>query len=132
MKYFASKKIITDVTTISVRSDEKIIYYKSTDQLEYIGIDVPDAASFIDSQPAELEVTEMSYEEIKPILDNCNMMNELNKIIENQIADKYSVGREFKMRDLEPDNIERTEYENFKELVKAPIRLLKQEMGLIL
>ena len=51
---------------------------------------------------------------------------------ESQILERYSVGREFKMKELPSTDPERVEYEAYKQSVKIPIRLKKVEFGLIL
>jgi len=134
VKYFRAKKIVTELTTISVHQpgEEKILFYNSSDDLDYFGVDTQNVEGFIASQPVELEVQELSYQDMKPILDNCQLMSDFNSIIEKQIAEKYSFGRELKMRDLSLNDPERAEYEAFKESIKIPVRLKKVEFGLIL
>lgn len=133
MKYFRAKEVVIDNTTLSLHASgmEKVICYHSDENFNYYGIETEDAASILSAQPVEIEATELTYAEIKPKLDNCRMMQDFNTMIEEQIAEKYSVGREFKMRDLPTDDPERVEYEAFKETVKAPIRVKKQELGLL-
>lgn len=133
MKYFRAKEVVIDNTTLSLHAAgmEKVICYHKDENFSYYGIEIEDAASILSSQPVEIEAAELTYEQIKPVLDDCRMMKDYNSMIEQQIADKYSVGREFKMRDLPTDDTERVEYEAFKESVKEPIRIKKKEMGLV-
>lgn len=134
MKYFKAKKIVTELTTLLIRpiDQEKLLNYHSEDEYEYYGVETEDLDSLLAAQLPELEAQELSYQEIKPILDNCRMMRDFNSIIESQIAERYSLGRELKMRDLLSTDPERIEYEAFKQSVKIPIRLKKVEFGLIL
>lgn len=133
MKYFRAKEVVKDNTTLSLRAvnQEKMIHYHADDDINYFGVETEDVESFLASQSAEIEATELTFTEIKSILDDCRMMKDFNTMIENQIAEKYSVGREFKMRDLPATDPERIEYEAFKAYVKTPIRMKKQEFGLI-
>ena len=135
MKYFRAKKVVDELSTKQFKSannnDDRIIHYAESDGFEYLGIESADLSALLAAQPVELEVAELTFAEIKPILDNCKMMKDFNSIIEGQIAEKYSFGRELKMRDLLVTDPERIEYEAVKESVKAPIRLKKQEFGLI-
>ncbi|MDP3444565.1 MAG: hypothetical protein Q8T08_17030, partial [Ignavibacteria bacterium] len=113
MKYFRAKKIVTELTTLLIRpiDQEKLLNYHSEDEYEYYGVETEDLDSLLAAQLPELEAQELSYQEIKPILDNCRMMIDFNSIIESQIAERYSFGRELKMRDLLPTDPERIEYE---------------------
>jgi hypothetical protein len=133
MKYFRAKEVVKDNTTLSLRTmnQEKMIHYHADEDVNYFGVETEDVESFLAAQPAEIEATELTFAEIKSILDDCRMMKDFNTMIENQIAEKYSVGREFKMRDLPATDPERVEYESFKESVKVPIRLKKLEFGLV-
>lgn len=132
MKYFRIKKIKSDYSIITPNElyAEKIIYYHQDNDYNYIGVNTTNINDFINSQPVELEIQELSYDEIKDILENCQLMREYDKIIEREIGKKYSIGRELKMRDLPIDDPQRIEYENYKETIKQKIRLLKIEMGL--
>ena len=109
---------------------EKHYSYAEINGYEYVGIDSDNTDYILTQQPVELEATEQTYEQIKPILENCQTMKDLDSIIETGISKKYTVGKEFKMRDLPVDNPERVEYENYKASVKAPIHDLKIERGL--
>ncbi len=133
MKYFKAKKIITELTTLLINqiNQEKLIHYHDDGEYDYYGVETEDIDGFIAAQYPELEAKELSYQEVKQILDNCRLMKEFDNIIEQKIAERYSIGRELKMRDLSPTDPERIEYESYKESVKAPIRLKKIEFGLI-
>jgi len=136
MRYFKVKKVVVpppeDTTLSLVHSpEEKAIAYSEIDGYQYFGVDTQDA-NFLAKQHAACAVEELTFAQIKSILDPCRMMKDFNTIIENQIAETYSFGRELKMRDLPVTNPERMEYEAFKELVKIPIRAKKVEFGLIL
>ena len=134
MKYFSAKEVVKDNTTLSLRSinQEKLIHYQTDGDVNYFGVETDDVTAFLAAQSAEIEATELTFEAIKPILDNCRMMKDFDTIIEDQIAERYSIGRELKMRDLTTTDPDRVEYETFKESIKTPIRLLKVDFGLTL
>lgn len=127
MKYVKAKTIPTEYSLLQLRGKEIISYGN-----DLYGVkDEVDISSFISEQPAEIEAMEVSYEVAKPILENSFMMKEFNKIIERKIAERYSVGKEFKMRDLPADDPERLEYEQYKSAIKAEINEKKRALGLI-
>jgi hypothetical protein len=132
MYYLRTNKIELPVC-ISLRQTEslKTYNYHRDSNYEYHGVETEDIASFISSQPAELEISQLTYLEIEHILRDCKMMKDLDSIIETRIADRYSTGKELKMRDLAADHPDRIEYEEYKESVKAPIRQKKKDIGLI-
>jgi len=134
MRYFKAKKVVDELTTKSfsqINDKDKIYRYEEKDGVEYLGVDSADIPTLLKAQPVELEVKELTYDEIKPVLDDCRLMKDFNAIVEKEIAEKYSVGREFKMLNLAATDQERLDYEAFKEAVKAPVRLLKKDMGLV-
>lgn len=130
MKYIKAKEIINDITTIRLQGENIINYHKDNDY-SYYGVNVDDVQSFLVNQPAEIEAVELSYEEIKPILKECALMKSYDEIIEREIAKRYSVGKELKMRDLPITDPDRIEYENYKAEIKEKIKLQKKEVGLI-
>ncbi|MGK9367511.1 hypothetical protein ACSSWA_01260 [Melioribacter sp. Ez-97] len=132
MKYFKKKNksaAYTVITPVELYA-KRIIYYHQDNDYAYIGVETDDVNNFINSQPSELEMIELTFDEIKEILDNSRLMREFDNIIEDEIAKKYSIGRELKMRDLPPDDPERLQYEAYKESIKEKVRLLKIEAGL--
>jgi hypothetical protein len=132
MRYFKVKRIITDTTTLSFNANgNEMIVYDSDDIYDYVGVNVDDSEMLLVMQNSEIEAEELSYETIKPILENCKKMLDYDLIIEAEIAKKYTVGREFKMKELPITDPKRIEYEAYKEIQKAPIRLLKIEKGLL-
>ena len=132
MKYIKSKAIVTDLTTMRLHrlADETIINYLSTD-IEINGVVLDDVVLFLASQPSEIEAVEVSYESIKDILNDCQLMESMNQIIENRIAEKYSIGKELKMRDLPLDDSSRIEYEMYKTSIKVQVNEQKKALGLI-
>lgn len=135
MRYFKVKKIVTEYETKSLVAENQIKYAELTvssevgEQVyEIIGAENIEEAA----QHEECAVEELTFEEAQPILNECALMKSFNEIIERKIAEKYSIGRELKMVKLPSNDPERVEYEAFIESVKAPIRVMKQEKGLIL
>ena len=134
MKYFRAKKIVDEFTTKSfsqINNTDKVVHYAEIDAVQYFGVDSTDLPALLTAQAEELDVQELTYAEIKPILNECRKMKDFDLEIENGISTKYTVGREFKMKDLSLTDPKRIEYEAFKESVKSPIRLRKIELGLI-
>lgn len=137
MKYVKAKKIVDELSTKQIKGFMNIIiftfYGSSNDGFDHYGVNTDDAGllNLIASQDALIEAQEETYLEIAPLLKSCRMMNEYDKIVERKIAEKYSIGKEFKMRDLPPDNPDRIEYENYKSAIKTDVRLMKIEMGLL-
>ena len=131
MRYFKVKRIITDYETKSLVAENQIKYAEIVDDdqvFEIIGAETIDEAA----QHGECEVEELTFDEVQPILKECHLMKSYNEIIERKIAARYSIGRELKMVKLAVDDPERLEYEASVESVKAPIREMKREKGLIL
>jgi predicted rRNA methylase YqxC with S4 and FtsJ domains len=134
VKYFKAKKIVSELTTSSIHplDQEKLICYDFDGTFEYYGVDLPDLTAFIAAQSPELLTQEVAYIDIKSILDNCQKMKDFNAIIERQIADQYTLGRELKMRDLVLTDPDRITYENYKTSIKTAVNTKKVEFGLIL
>ena len=136
MRYFKVKQIITEHETKSLVAENQIKYaelvqasgYKEDQVFEIIGAATIDEAA----QHPECEVEELAFSEVSTILNECALMKSYNEIIERKIAEKYSIGRELKMVKLPSNDPERLEYETFIESIKAPVRVMKQEKGLIL
>lgn len=129
MKYFKAKRVITEHTTLTIEGMD-VIFYDYDGVYDYCGVADVDVNSFLNSQPPEIEAEELTFQEIKPTLQFCKKMLDLDKIIEKDIAKKYSMGRELKLRDLPVNDPERIEYEEYKEICKEQIRAIKVEMGL--
>ena len=130
MRYFKVKQIITEHATKSLVAENQIKYAEMVEQeqvYEIIGAENIDETA----QHPECEVEELTFEEVQPILNECALMKSFNEIIERKIAEKYTIGRELKMVKLDYDDPERIEYETFVGSVKAPIREMKREKGLI-
>lgn len=132
MRYFIVKQVVTEYTTLSIvlEAGDTAILYHQDGTYGYWGVQTEDE-NFLTKQHPECEAEEISFADIQNILRDCRMMKDYDAMIEKKIAEKYSIGRELKMRDLAPDSLERIEYEEYKEAVKAPIRLLKKAAGLI-
>ena len=133
MRYFKAKKVITEFTTLSFGStnqEDKIIHYDELDEVEYLGVDSADV-DILAKQPAEIEAVELTFAEIKPILDNCRMMIEYNSIIERKIAEKYSIPQEIKMLKLSVTDETRIAYQSYVDECKAEVRPSKLAMGLV-
>lgn len=134
MRYFKAKKVITEHTTlsfVSTNQEDKIIHYAEIDSVEYLGVDSADTDGLLAQQPQEIEVEELTFAEIKPILDKSALMKDYNTIIEAKIAEKYSIPQEIKMLKLPENDSERIAYQNYVDTCKAEVRPMKLEKGLI-
>lgn len=134
MRYFKAKKVVTEYTTLSFGSsnqEDKIIHYDEIDGVEYLGVDSADANALLAQQPAEIEAAEITFAEVKPILDNCKMMKDYNTIIEQKIAEKYSIPQEIKMLKLSTTDTNRMAYQAYVDSCKAEVRPMKLEKGLV-
>jgi predicted ATP-binding protein involved in virulence len=134
MKYLKAKKIVSGLTTLSIHplDLEELIYYDFDGTFEYYGVDLPDLTALIAAQSPDVSAQEVAFTDIQSILNNCQKMKDFNAIIESQIADQYTLGREFKMRDLALTDPDRITYENYKTSIKTAIRTKKVEKGLVL
>lgn len=132
MRYFKIKIIVDEFTTkrFDYMNTEKHYNYDEIDGYEYVGLDDENTDYILSQQLPELEITELSFSEIEPILEDCQKMKDLDLIIETAIAKKYSLGKELKMRDLPDGDEHRKQYEDFKEMIKGPIRQMKKDYGL--
>jgi hypothetical protein len=127
MYYYKSNIIVTEYSTLTLVG-EGLIQYAGIDGCGYYG---SEQQIDMNVQHPECEVEELTFEEVQPILNECALMKSFNEIIDRKIAEKYTIGRELKMVKLDYDDPERIEYEGFIEAVKAPIREMKREKGLI-
>lgn len=91
MRYFKVKQIITEFTTLSIvlEAGETSILYHQDGAMQYWGVDNV-KEDFLEKQNVECEVEEMTYEEIKPILDNSRLSKEFNEMEEDGTDIKYS------------------------------------------
>ena len=131
MKYYKSKEVITKYTVLRLvyNPEEEIILYDKINDIEYYGVkNVQDG--FLDKQHAECEVTEMKFEEIKTILDNCRLMQQFNDAIEREIAVKYSIAKEIGITNSDHNGEEYTAYREYVNACKERVNKLKIEWGL--
>jgi len=126
MKYYKAKQVIADGTTISFKG-EKVIHYAKIDGVEYLGTEDDPVAE----QSVEIAAQELTYAEIKPILDSCHLMKTINGMIENEIAEHYSIQQEIKMVKLPETDPARIAYQTYVDACKALFRPMKQQYGLI-
>lgn len=137
MRYVKVKSIVDEISTKQIKGDGNVnvfnYYGKTPDGFEHYGVNTDEAGldNFLAAQDDEIEAQEETYEDVLPVLQTSFSMIEFNRIIEREIAKRYSVGKEFKMRDLSGDDPERIEYEEYKSAIKERINLLKKEAGLI-
>lgn len=132
MQYFKVKKVITEHTTLSlVHGEEDTVFkYDMIDGFEYWGVETEDG-SFLDKQHAECEVVELTFAEIQPILNNCKMMRDINKLIENEIAKKYTIAEEIGLTNTDWDSQEYADYRAYVSECKAKFLPSKIAAGLV-
>lgn len=132
MQYFKIKKVVTEHTTLSLVYDESdtVFKYDEIDGYEYWGVQTEDV-NFLMKQHIECEVEELTFAEIKPILENCPMMKRINNRIEEEIAKKYTVAQEIGLTNSDWNSIEYIAYRNYVDQCKTKFNQLKIDFGLV-
>jgi len=126
MKYYKSKEVITDLTVLRLVAQDTILYDKIGD-IEYYGLSEEIDMS---QQHSECEVEEVEFADIKLILDNCRLMQQLNQAIENKIAEKYTISKEIGLTNSDHSSEEYVAYRAYVAECKAEINAKKIELGL--
>jgi len=130
MKYYKAKKVIADGTTYHFDTKENPSHLYSNGDVEYIGVNTTE--DLLPLQRAEIAAQELTFAEIKPILDSCHLMKTINGMIERKIAEHYSIPQEIKMIKLPETNAERIAYQAYVDECKALFRPMKVEKGLVI
>ncbi len=129
MYYYKYKEVIKDYTTYSIVVDEDNKMIKYADG--YCG-----TANLIDmnKQHSECEITQLFFDDIKLILENCNHMKMINNQIVHEIRLKYSIDEELKLVKKALTNSTDEEYlemQRYIDNIKSIYNVTKKEMGLI-
>jgi hypothetical protein len=132
MQYFKIKKVVTEHTTLSLVYDESdtVFKYDEIDEYEYWGVQTENV-NFLTKQYAECEAIELTFAEIKPVLENCPMMKNINERIEKEIAKKYTVAQELGLTNGDHNSQEYITYRNYVDECKAKFHQLKIDSGLV-
>lgn len=82
MKYYKCTKVQKQGTTLDLITlgDETRIQYENIDEVTWNGV-VTNDENFLERQHVECAVEELTYEQIKPILDNCRLMLEFQDLL---------------------------------------------------
>ena len=82
MKYFKSKKVQSKGTTLDLVTleGESRIQYENINEVTWNGVNTNDG-TFLERQHVECAVEELTFEQIKPILDNCRLMLEFQDLL---------------------------------------------------
>ena len=129
MKYFKSKTVVTEYTTLSIVIPDGVISYQYTETLA--GVDIADSEAFLAQQHPECEVTELTFQDVESELKECRMFHDINAIVQRMIAERYSIPDEIKMVKLPIDHPERVAYQNYVDECRAYGRTMKVQRGLI-
>lgn len=132
MRYFKIRKVVTDYTTLSLVTSENEQAYKYAEdgEYEYWGANTDDQ-NFLTKQHTECEVEELTFAQIQPVLENCKMMKDLNKMISDKIHKQYSLDDEIAILQKSENHPDRLVYNDFRADVKLEVNNLKQQFGLI-
>jgi len=133
MYYYQYKKIIKENTTLQIIIPENVksYQYDEINGITYIGCSQKLNS---DEQHIECEVKEIEYAKIKPILENCYLMKNINETIINDIRKKYSIDDEFnliKKAMINKNDIEYLEMQKYINYIKNLHKTTKIEIGLI-
>ena len=128
MKYYKFKTISKDFTTLGLEVPHGVVSYQYTEDLA--GVDTEDSAAFLEAQHPECEVIELTYEEVESELQGCRMFQDINKIVQNLIADRYAITDEIKLLKVSTDHPERVAYQQYVDACRRVGTNMKIEKGL--
>lgn len=131
MKYLRLKKVVTEHTTLSLVNNTEDPAYKYAEILGYQYWGVDTEADIIADQHPECEAEELTFAEIQPILNNCKMMRDINKLIEEEIAKKYTIPQEIGLTNGDQSSQEYNNYRTYVSECKAKFQQLKIDRGLV-
>lgn len=134
MKYFKSKivesdgEILSFIPPVNLTDEPCHLMYDRINGYEYHGIQ-DDA--ILPPQHPECEVEQVTFSDIEPILKGCRWYKEINAQIEQNIRNRYSVGKEISILKLDPGSEERKEYQAFVDDCVMAGREQKIKLGLL-
>lgn len=103
MKYYKTERIHDEYTTYSVvmpdlEGEIQGFVYTTIDNVDYIGIDlsVEELKSWLASQAEQITLTELTFQEIVPILKQSHLYRSINERVLTKIREQYSIENELK------------------------------------
>lgn len=131
MKYIKLKAVVTEHSKLSLvhGEEEKAFKYAEIDGYQYWGVNTE--VDIIADQHEECEAEELTFAEIQPILSNCKMMRDINKLIENEVAKEYTLAEEIGLTNSDWDSQEYADYRAYVAECKAKFLPMKITAGLV-
>lgn len=131
MKYIKLKKVVTEHTTLSLvnNTEDPAYKYAEEGELEYWGVNTE--ANILTEQHTECEAEELTFAEIQPVLNNCKLMRDINKLIENEIAKEYTLAQEIGLTNSDWESQEYIDYRAYVAECKAKFLPMKITAGLV-
>lgn len=132
MRYFKLNRVVTETTTLGIicgENEDNYMYQRDGD-IEYWGVDTDDT-NFLQKQHPECNMQELTFEETRSVLERCKLMKDVDSLIEQEIAKRYSIPEEIGLTNGDHKAPEYADYRAYVEECKNKFLPLKQKYGLV-